>query len=323
MEPREAVLSSLQTADRILLTTHISPDADAIGSVFGLALGLERLGKHPTVYLAGGVPDPYLCFVPDIVPWSSELPSDRYDVALTVDCSTKKRIGPRCDDFFGHAPVSLNIDHHVSNHLFAQTNYVCDRASTAEIIFDLLEELRAPFDHELANLLFAGLSGDTGSFRFDSATEQAFSSATALIRRGAQPTVVADRLYFQFPLKALRLRALALADLRLFADGKVALTSITRQMFEVSGADACDTEGVVDEVRSLWGVLVAVSIREMENGWKASLRSKDERVDVNEIASVFSGGGHKMRAGCTLIGTQQEAESQILAAIEAHLKQLS
>lgn len=316
MKELAAFALELNALRSILLATHISPDSDAIGSTCALALGLEALGKRAVVYLPEGPPSKHAPLVTGIR-LTDQVPQERFSAVVVVDNATRRRLGPYGEQILALGERTFNLDHHVSNERFAQFNLVVpESASSAELVFALLKEIGAPISAQMANLLLAGVMEDTGSFRFSNATALAFEHAAALIALGADPNRVAGVLYFNVPHRVLKLKALALSTLELLFAGRVALICLSKQMMIQAGARQEDAEGLVDDARSVEGALIAVLLREVDDGWKASLRSKDERIDVNLIAAHFGGGGHRPAAGCTIHG----ALSEVRAALEPKLE---
>ncbi|MCB0324259.1 MAG: hypothetical protein KDD69_11835, partial [Bdellovibrionales bacterium] len=182
----------------------------------------------------------------------------------------------------------------------------------------LIEQLFAHFGMTpsvaAAQLLLAGLMDDTGSFRYSNATVAAFDCAARLVAQGAAPEHIANILYFSLPERVLRLRAMAFNGLALLLEGRLAVIAVTDDMLQSCKADASDTEGVVELARSIEGTVAAAFLREIDSGWKVSLRSKDPRVNVNTIAGRFGGGGHPAAAGCRMQGSRDDVE-QVLSGL--------
>lgn len=321
-EGLRALAAELLKLKSVLLSTHVAPDPDAIGSCFALAEALRRHGVKVQVYLSDPMPDRMRSFLPAAVSWAVE-PVDA-DAVVVVDTASRVRIGGDIERVYGSAPKSFNIDHHASNIGWADYNYLDTKAAAAAIIvWELLAALddvapramKLTADPLLANLLFAGLVDDTGRFCFSNCDARAFATASALFAAGAEPERVANALYFSTPERVLRLQARVLSGLRLVLGGKVAMVSIPRQLLEECGAGAEDAEGLVDLARSVEGAEAAFLQREIENGWKISLRAKSTKFDMNAVAARFGGGGHKAAAGCRIAGTEQEVTDQLVAAL--------
>ncbi|MCC6954981.1 MAG: DHH family phosphoesterase [Deltaproteobacteria bacterium] len=320
----EPILAELKRAESVLISSHIAPDPDAVGSSCGLALGLRALGIPAEVYLHDGVPRRMLGLTEAIDVYSSELPEEKFSVVVAIDCATKRRLGPHHDALFALAPVTINIDHHVSNERYGKMNYIDSKtASASELTLRILRALECPMTPEIATLLYAGVLDDTGSFRFGNVTAETLRNAADLVSAGAVVETISNQLYYEVPIRMFRLRALTLAEMRPALQGRLSLAVITQGMLDTAGATAEDTDGIVDELRMLEGSICAVLIRQLEKGWKVSLRAKDASVDMNRVAGMFGGGGHRAAAGCTLQGAIEDVERQIVEAVGTEFSGLS
>ena len=312
----QEVLSSLSGMSSVLVCTHVAPDADALGSAGALAYLLAKSGVDAKVGIAERIPEklsPLLTKVQVV----HELPKSPVDAVVAVDTATEPRVSLPMGELRGLCSKVINIDHHISNTGWGDVNLVVPEASaSAQIVFELLKRGGHRVCSTAATLLYMGLLDDTGSFRFSNATAEAFRCAAELIDAGAKPDLVAEHLYFSLPLRELKIRAYALTNLNVELDGRLAMLSVSSKMLSDAGATAEDTEGVVDIARSVTGAKATVFMREMSDGWKLSLRSKDEALDVQQIAAQFGGGGHKMAAGLKIVGTQAQVEAKILKAFE-------
>jgi phosphoesterase RecJ-like protein len=313
---------ALSAAQSVVLCCHVSPDPDAIGSTAALQLALQGSGKEAVFYLPEAYKGPLNIFlssarfVSDLKSISSEA------TVVVVDTATKERTFADSDfvDSFGSRTV-LVLDHHGSNEGWGTINFIQPTAAaSAGLVLDVIKNLRLPLTSDTASLLFAGLTDDTGSFRYSNATVEAFQTAAELVQAGAVPEQISNLLYFSVPERVMRLRSLALESLTLHAGGKIASIAVTKEIFDRCNATAEDSDGLVDIARSLDGVVCAIFIRERTDGWRISLRSKDVGVNVDSVAAQFGGGGHKAAAGCTIMGVDlQTALMQVVRATEAQL----
>lgn len=310
------VIEHLRQMQSFVLTSHVFPDPDAMGSSAGLALGLAALGKQAEVFLPNADWEPLEPFLGKLS--RVETPEKREGFVI-LDTSNRERVNS--DGHYDLGNTVINIDHHVSNSHWADVNLVdAEAPSSTVIVLDLLEELEAPISADCANLLFAGLMDDTGSFRFSNATERAFGAALRLLQYGATPEVVAERLFFSVSESVLRLRAHALQNFETAFQSQVVLYLLDIELLKELGLTIQDTEGVVDEIRKVKEARVAIFAREMEPGvWKGSLRSKDPVLDMNKVAQTLGGGGHAAAAGCKLRGPRESIREQLLSSIEAAL----
>ncbi len=313
-------LKGLSTA---LICTHVAPDPDAIGSSFAMQRCLEAQGVSARVYLVQELPKRMSVFT-EGVPYTLSVPDEEFDAVIITDTAVQKRMGPEYESLCARSGKIINIDHHASNPGWGTHNYVDPSApSASSIVLDLALAMNISVDVQTAELLFAGLLDDTGSFRFSNTDSGAFKSAEILVSAGARPDEVAQALYFSVPRSQLLLQTRALQTLEVREGGRLASLWVDDSMLSECGASTEETEGLVDFARCIEGVLVAVFIREIEGGWKASLRSSHAMVDVNQVAGVFGGGGHPMAAGCRLEGSLDAAKSALFAEIEKVLAKVS
>lgn len=296
----EPLIERLRRGNRFVLTSHVNPDGDAIGSAIGLARLLRQMGKGATLWNHDPVPQVYRVLPgTDRVHVGSETPPagfpEHFDAFIVLECPGPERTG--LEGWLGRLPI-LNIDHHLGNAQYGVVNWV-DTAAPAvgEMIFRLAKALKLDLDPETANALYLTLVTDTGGFRFSNTTPETFEAAAALLRIGASPPRVAQWLYESQPLSALRLLGEMLPSLELHDGGRIATAWLTREMAERAGAMPGDSEGLIDYPRSIAGVEAVALFRQLEGErFKVSLRSRGA-VDVEKIARLFGGGGHHNAAG--------------------------
>lgn len=311
----EQVIAAIKDAKRCLISAHIFPDPDALSSSAGLALGLTQLGKDCVVFYEDKVPLK-MRFLTEGVNVTHEIPTEKFDALIVLDTASAKRVGGRLNELKPLVKTVINIDHHISNELWGDINYIdAKAAAAAEIVALLLEALKVKIYADIANRLFAGLMDDTGSFRFTNTSPRALEVAARLVGAGAKPADLANELYFNVPPHVMRLRAAGLSSIEMHQSGRVALLVITDKLLRSVGATAEDTEGLIDEVRSLEGVEIAILMRELGDSWKFSLRSKHEKHDVSAVAANFGGGGHRMAAGCKVGGELNDAKQRVLEKV--------
>jgi len=312
------VANFLKSHESFVVTAHVAPDPDAIGSAFGLAHVLNGLGKEVQVCFVEEIPRVLKGLLGGVEP--VEKPSKTDVPLVVVDTASKRRVNGFETGWVDGFTTVLNIDHHISNEGWGTLNYVVgDAAASASLIVEIAEALGATLSVEAANLLYAGLSDDTGSFRFSNTTEQALSTAAKLVSAGANPQRVSNELYFNAPFNVIQLRGLALSRIEQWCSGKIGFLAIRAEDLQALQAGAADTEGLVDEVRSLSGTMGAAFMREMDSGWKISLRSKIDGWNVSDVAQQFGGGGHHAAAGCRIDGTEEQVREKLRAAIASSL----
>lgn len=321
MKAPEDLLKKIRLGNRFLLTSHINPDGDAIGSELGLARLLRSMGKGAVVWNRDPIPTIYRPLPgSDRIHTGEELPAgfpDRFDGIIVLECPSPDRTG--LEQHLSARPV-INIDHHLGNQLYGSVNWVDSAApAVGEMVYRLAQGLKLTLDPETASCLYLTLVTDTGGFRFSNATPAAFEAAAALVRDGAHPEQVSQWLYESQPLAVVRLIGEMLQTLEIHEGGRVATARLTPEMFDRVGAQPGDSEGLIDFPRSIAGVEAVALIRQREDGThKVSLRSRGE-VDVEKIARHHGGGGHRNAAGFVLEGDGEQARQKVAGALAGAL----
>jgi bifunctional oligoribonuclease and PAP phosphatase NrnA len=319
----ESLLSLIRQGNRFLLTSHLSPDGDAIGSELGLARILRQLGKGAVVWNCDATPPIYAPLPGAGRIHSGEEPPagfpDAFSAVIVLECPSLDRTG--LDAHLAGLPL-VNVDHHLGNQHYGQVNWV-DTAAPAvgEMVHRIAQALKLGLDEETATCLFLTLVTDTGGFRFANATADAFEAAATLVREGARPETVSQWLHESRPEASLRLLGAMLHTLELHEGGRIATAALTEEMFARCGAAPGDTEGLVDHPRSIAGVQAVALFRQIgADRYKVSLRSRGD-VDVEQLARRHGGGGHKNAAGFTTDGElgalRQEVTGELAAALAA------
>lgn len=317
----EALLAKIRQGNRFLLTSHVSPDGDSIGSSLGLARILRSMGKGAVVWCRDTVPAAYgLLPGVDRIHTGEEPPGgypEKFDAIVALECPSLDRSG--LDERLVDLPV-LNIDHHLGNQHYGQVNWVDTAApSVGEMVYRLARSLNVALGAEAANLLYLTIVTDTGGFRHSNATDAAFEACAQLVREGARPELVTRWLYENQPVAVLRLVGEMLRSLELHDEGRVATVLVTTDMLERAGADPSDTEGLVSYPRKIAGVQGVALLRERSDGkTKVSLRSRGD-VDVEKVARAHGGGGHKNAAGFELDGSPADSRGQVVEALQEAL----
>lgn len=313
------VAEQLNKARRLILSGHIMPDGDCLGSVAALGLALEKKGKLVTLASPDPLPEVYQ-FLPgaDRFVIGEQALAGGYDTFVMLDCSVPDRLGSLKELLFRELVV-CSIDHHTSTHIFAHCQYVdAKAAATGEIIQDLLELMEIPITEEIATCLYTAIVTDTGSFRYENTSPLTHYRAARLMEQGVDAARLNVLVFEQKSLLHMRVLQAALQTLDLTPCGRVAWISVFRETLDKLGAGDEHADGLIDYVRSLRGVEVALLFRELVPGrWKVSLRSKG-KVDVNQVAAQFNGGGHTRAAGAVVEGESGEIiNTVVLAVLEA------
>ncbi len=313
------IAEEIRKGRSFLISTHQNPEGDAIGSVLALGLALKSLGKDALILTQDPVPE-VLAFLPGAGEIVHQAPVNRgFDIALAVDCGDRPRLGEEFSKVQGIGKI-INIDHHVSNGFFGDLNLIDPNSSSAaEIIYDLIQALPAPFTREVAENIYTGLLTDTGSFHYSNTSPKTFSVARACLLAGVDPWEVSQKIYDTQPLPRLRLLPRVLDTLELLENGRVSSMVVTQQMLEETVATVAMTEDFINFARSVQGVEVALLFREVTpRKYRVSMRSRGG-VDVARIAGQFQGGGHPAASGCTVEGSLSEVRTQVLEVVKAAL----
>lgn len=295
----------LSQQDNILILTHAHPDGDTLGSGFGLCLALLKLGKKARVINADEIPAKYGYLYEGV-----DFPEFKEEFIVAVDVATENLLGPLQDEFKGK--INLCIDHHTTNTFYAEKTLLCDVPAACEIIYKVVIELGVQIDEGIANCLFTGISTDTGCFRYASTNSETFRIAANLIDLGAQNGKI-NRIMFETKTKTYAyLERLALDGLEFYHSGRVAIITVTQEMYEKTGSNEQETEALAPLTRQIEGVEIGITIREKKDKTcKASIRTF-ESVNAAELASAFGGGGHLQAAACRLNCGVEEAKGLLV-----------
>lgn len=314
----DAAVAALHDADDILLVCHVNPDGDTLGSLLGLAFGLEALGKSTTLLSADGVPVT-LGFLPGAERIQTTTERRDFGLAVVLDAGDLARTGTSREAVLATQTV-LDIDHHVTSGAFGQIQLLdAHAAATAEIVYDVLLALGVPLTKPIAECLLCGLLTDTGSFRFMNVTPRTMALAGDMIALGASPDTIAESVFENKSWGGQKLLGRALQNMKKTDDGRIVWTHVSQADFAEFGATDADTEGVVSAIRTVRGTDAALFLREMPNGkLRVSLRARDP-LDVSLVAARFGGGGHRLASGCTLSGPVEQAEAELVAAVQEQL----
>ena len=306
----------LREHNRFAILSHVRPDGDALGCQIALALSLQRLGKEVRVWNEDGMLEKY-SFLPraELLTKPPPAPED-VDVAIALDTAIQNRLGTAFAAVRS-AKMWINIDHHLSNPGYGDLVYVDPTApATGQIIFDLIKSQGFPFNREIAENLFAAISTDTGSFQYPKTSARTFEIAAQLICTGINVGRLNQQLYENYPRRRIELLRELLRTMRFESDGRVASFGLSLKTAAALQALPEDNEGLIDHLRAIRGVIVAVFFEELSDGKvRVSMRSKTEAVDVCVICQKFGGGGHTLAAGARVRGTLAEVEQKVLEEI--------
>jgi phosphoesterase RecJ-like protein len=314
----------IRSRQRFVLTTHVRPDGDGLGSILALADCLRRQGKDVRLTVASSLPPRYDFLDPHryVRQFAN---ADEYrdaEALLVLDTGTWNQLG----DFGAfmktmHVPRAV-IDHHMTQDDLSALRFVDTTAeATGRLVFEAIEALGGPLSPEAAHLLLVAVAMDTGWFHHPNTTPATFELAAKMMRAGARPTEAHECLFEQNTVAGLRLRGVVLERIQLTQNNRVAFTSILRGDYAATGAIPQDSEDLINYIRSVAGVEVGLLFMEQPaGGVKVSFRAR--RADVAKVAEKFGGGGHRLASGATLPDPLEDARSRVLAAVAEALASL-
>lgn len=309
------IISAIREGEHFLIATHVRPDGDAIGSLLGMKLMLQHMGKCASACAQDKFP-PEFEFLPGCGEVRSRPNSSlAYDAAILVDCGDIDRVGTELAAFItGSVPVIINIDHHTTHSPFGTIHWIeTSASSTCEMLFEICLHLSLPLDSDLASLLYVGMLTDTGSFRFSNTNKHVFEMASTLVNAGADPAYIAQQIYDSATPERLNLLTQVLSTMEFHADSRIASAELTRDMLARTGTTYMDSEGFINHLRSVKSVDMAIIFREGSDGLiHISLRSKSG-VDVARFAQRYGGGGHRQAAACRISGNLDAVRSMIVS----------
>jgi phosphoesterase RecJ-like protein len=306
------VVELIESKNRFAITSHIRPDGDSLGSSLGLYWLLRALDKDVEVIMRDPVPHSY-----QQLPAAKNVrvtPSvdQNYDAVFVIECSDITRPGLIDLD----KQFVVNIDHHSTTALFGAINWIDSTASAVgEMIYNLCKATGVRVTKEIAECAYTALITDTGSFHFSNTTERTFKVASELVRTGVRPAKTAEAVFASYPWSRIQLMGKVLSTARRESTGRVAVMRLTAEMQEQTGASDEDADGFVNYPLTVGEVEAVALLKEGSPGtYRTSLRSKGD-VNVARVAEKFGGGGHRNAAGCTLTGTWEEAEQEIVSLL--------
>ncbi len=323
MDPLSQILDHWKEYRFFVLLAHIRPDGDAVGSLFGLAHLLATQGKKGYILLPDGLPDRFSWLTS---PWPvcTSLPHERKACFVALDCADQNRLGTgkvATDHLLKDNTV--NIDHHTGNSFFGTLNWVNPEiSSVGEMIALTARRLHTALRGPLGEALYLAIMSDTGSLSYSNTSPQTLDILSEILASGLDMNAFQAKMQRQWGLEKLHLHGRAMQNVSLRREGKIGIIRATEDMLAQTGASSEDCDGLVDYVRCLRGVVIAVSLREAKDGIKFSLRTWGE-VDVQGIAAKLGGGGHPNAAGGLLAGDMDQAEQRILQAATPHLAEIS
>jgi phosphoesterase RecJ-like protein len=317
------IAAEIRKARTIAVLSHVRPDGDAIGSQLAMALSLIGLGKTVDAWNEDGLPEAFsflrrsgLVTVP---------PNDTrtLDLVIALDTATRDRLGTSLQAI-RQANCWINIDHHASNPSYGDLNYLdLTSPATGQIVFELIQTQRYPLSLEIAEALFVAISTDTGSFRYRNTSAHTFEVAAELVRQGVDVARISHFSYESQPKRRVLLLHELLQNARFYADDRIGTMALTLEKKKQLGIQPADTDGLIDVVRGIETIVVAILFEELENGRvRVSMRSKNAQIDVNKICGEFGGGGHPLAAGARIRGSLEQAERLVTNRVSNEIARL-
>ena len=319
-----AGIELLKTAEKILITTHINPDGDAIGSALALYHFAKNIGKNANIIISeSDTPAQYrfLTNSEQVEMYNSAKHNEFIrlaDAIFLLDLSELSRVKLMEEAIKNSNAQKVLIDHHIEPEKFANLLFSNPKAtSTGELIYYFIKQAQGEISKDIAEAIYTAIYTDTGGFRFSSTTAQTHRIIAELIDSGANSDYIYDNIYNNSSHSRMKLNGLAVSDMEYFCDGKVSVICATEKMFKITETNDKDTEGLSQIPLSVQGVLVAIALVELgKNEIRVSLRSKGN-INVREIANRYNGGGHFNASGCRLKKiTIEEAKKIIINEIE-------
>lgn len=309
-----------------LLTTHVNPDADAIGSEIAFYNLLKKLGKK--VYIINHSSLPYnmeFFNIDNVIQKYDEVLHknifNEVDVIAALDFNRADRTVSMEKAIRKSNKLKICIDHHQDPEEFVDHQFIdTDYCATGQIIYDFIYHTKiVELDFNIAEPLYAAIMTDTGSFRFDRTTSEVHIIIAELLKLGVNPEQVYDKLYDQSKFSKVKLLGRALNSINLLADNKIGYMTITQKDFEELCAIESDTENFVNYNLSIENVVLGILFIELKNGFKVSFRSKGN-IPVNKLANEFGGGGHTNAAGARFFtNNMQEMIPVVISKAELYL----
>lgn len=315
----DTIMEEIKEAKSIVIVTHDAPDGDAVGSVLAMKYAINSLGKDADCI----VPEFSKCF--NFLPGANELKAEsdveKYDLAIALDCSDNK-ILKGYEKYFEKAKKKIVIDHHGSNKMYGDINFVNPAApACCEILVGMFDYFGIEITKEIGTCIITGIITDTGGFNYN-VNPETFDFAAMLLRKGIKISDVYQKALKTKTRASFELTKIASDRMEFLEDGKVTFTYITMEDEKKVNANTGDHEGIVEIGRDIEDVEVSIFLREKENGqkgFKISLRSKDY-VNVSDVCLMFGGGGHPRAAGAFSTGTIEQIKEKLISEIKKQLK---
>ena len=307
------VVELIEKKHRFMITSHIRPDGDGLGSGLALYCMLKSLGKETDVVLRDRVPPAYQVLPgSDLVLVQPDVTED-YDAAFVIECSDVERPGlPSLGNQF-----VVNIDHHSTTIPFGDINWIdSTAAAVGEMIYNLCKALGVEVTKDIAECIYTALLTDTGSFHFSNTSERTLKIASELVRRGVEPARISQALFYSYPFSRVRLLGMVLSSIERDESGRIAWIIMDRETMYEADASEEDSDGIVNHALSVGEVEAVAFFKELSPGtYRVSLRSKGKN-NVAKVAELFGGGGHRNAAGCRVEGDLEDVKRRVIEGLQ-------
>ena len=317
MSTLDNILEEINKANSIVILTHENPDGDAVGTALALYNALKQYGKNPDII----IPEysKVFEFLPGIDDIKKESNVEKYDLAISVDCATIKMLNGFAN-YFESAKMKIDIDHHGTNTMYGDINFVNPVApACAQILITILDYIGMEITKDIGSCILTGIITDTGGFKYSGVTAETFEFVAWLLNKGVNVSKI-YRQVLQVKTKAnFELHRIASDRIEFLEDGKIAFTYITEEDEQKVGAQNGDHEGILEVGRDVEGVEVSIFVRQTDKGCKVSLRSNDY-VNVSDVCLMFGGGGHQKAAGALIQGSIEQVKEKLLYQVKSYLK---
>ena len=300
-----------------LITGHINPDGDALGSALAFKLILDSKGVHADVSfdMKGTVPSNLNHLPIELI---LENPKENYENVYVFDCGNSERLGD-LEDLSLNSKRIIVIDHHI-NHSFGDIQIIdSNAASTTQVLFREILSANIDIDKNIANCLMTGLITDTGRFQYSNTDNEVFEIASKLMLSGAELTSISDNIYGSIPMNAVKLQSEVLNRIELYKEEELVVSYVLQEDYLKYNIESSETDFLIDSIRLVKESNIALLLKEQKDkSFKGSLRSRNE-LDVQQIASLFGGGGHKAASGFSTNLTMEEIKSKVKNAIKSQI----
>ncbi len=316
----DTIMEEIKKANSIILLAHESPDGDAIGSLLGMKLALQKLGKNPDVIIREF--PKIFSFLPESDEVKEDTDVEKYDLAISLDCADLKRLVG--SEYFEKAKKTIVIDHHSSNNMYGDINFVNPVApACCEILAGVFSYFNIDIDVEIGTCILTGIITDTGGFKYQGVTAETFEFTAELLRKGVNVSEIYQKVLETRTKANFELLKRILKRMEILEEGKIAFTYITNQDEKEVNAEAGDHEGLVEIGREVEGVEISIFLRQKDNEskYKVSMRSTNS-INVSDICYIFGGGGHPKAAGCLISGNIEQVKEKIIKEVKKELDKI-